>query len=646
MTSEVFLSNNFAEIIGLIFVYIIINMGSVLDKKDVHKFMNIFYCECAELIAFNLELITRYWSEPTATRIILSAIAYVLRAVLVYLFIRFIWPHEENRTARRILRIPIYICAVCGFSPFFTDVVYSFNASNIFIRGPLGGIFIVAVIGYVLLFVYYVIKQHKENEKINTMILLLIAFFIVSSTIMSTLYDIEWLGRISIVYGMVFCLFALENNRLKSMINILQENDELKKALDELQRVREKEKIYQKKILAAKQDAECANRAKTDFLLRMSHDIRTPLNGILGMLDIAERYRNDIEKRDNCQKKVRTSAEVLLELINEVLDMSKLESGKVVLEHVPFDLKDISRSVFTIISRQAEARGIEILEEDCRVPHCSLVGSPVHYKRIMTNILSNAIKYNKENGKIYIICREVSCNDNMVKIEFGCRDTGVGMTQEFLGHIFEVFSQEGDPVRTNYGGSGLGMSITKKLTDALGGEITVESEKGVGSFFDVIVPFEIDRSAESEKTVETETEPISVRGLKVLLTEDNDLNMEIARFLLKEEGAHVLEARNGKECVDMFVQSRPFEIDVILMDIMMPVMNGYEATRMIREMDRPDAKKIPIIAMTASAFAEDRIEAMKVGMNEHIAKPLDAKQVIKEIARNVSEYRSTDMDAS
>ena len=642
MTFEVFLSNNFAEIIGLIFIYIILNMENMLNKKDIRKFMNIFYCECAELIVFNLELVTRYWSEPTAARIILSAIAYVLRVVMVYLFIRIVWPHEENRTARRILKIPIYICVVCGISPFFTDIVYSFDASNTFIRGPLGGIFIVAVIGYVLLFVYYIIKQHKESEKINTMIFLLIAFFIIASTIMSTIYDVEWLGRLSIVYGMVFCLFALENNRLKSAINILQENDELRKALDELKRVREKEKVYQKKILAAKQDAECANRAKTDFLLRMSHDIRTPLNGILGMLDIAERYRTDIDKRDDCLKKVRDSAEILLELINEVLDMNKLESGRIVLEHVPFNLKDISRSVFTVISRQAESRGIEILEEDCRVPHYRLVGSPVHYKRIMTNILSNAIKYNKENGKIYITCREVSCDDNMVSIEFRCRDTGVGMTQEFLEHIFEPFSQENGSVRSSYGGSGLGMSITKKLTDALGGVITVESEKGVGTSFDVIVAFEIDGSVEEEKDVEAEKESASVRGIHVLLTEDNDLNMEIAGFLLKEGGAHVIEARNGKEAVDAFMRSRPFEIDVILMDIMMPVMNGYEATEKIREMDRPDAKKVPIIAMTASAFAEDRIAAKKAGMNEHIAKPLDTKLVIKTIARSVSEYKNAD----
>ncbi len=640
MTAEEFLSNNFAEIIGLVFIWVILKKENVLDKEDVRKLMNIFWCECAELITFNLEKITGYWSEPTAFRILLSAAAYVLRAVLVYLFIRFIWPHEDNKMARNILKIPVWICVVCAISPFFTDKVYSFSDTNHFVRGPLGWVFVVTVIGYVLLFVYYTVKQHKENEKINTMILLLIAFFIISATIMSTVYDVEWLGRISIVYGMVFCLFALDASKLKNMIYILQENEELKNALNELKTTREKEKVYQEKLLAAKQDAEQANRAKTDFLLRMSHDIRTPLNGIVGMLDVAERCREDISKRDECKEKIRESAQVLLELINEVLDMNKLESGNIVLEHVPFDMKAISKNVFTLVSRQAEVRGIKIIEEDCNVPHYRLIGSPVHYKRVMTNILSNAIKYNKENGKIYITCREIPNNENVVNIEFKCRDTGLGMSPEFVERIFEPFTQENEKNRSEYGGTGLGMSITKKLTDKMGGKITVESEQDRGTTFDVIIPFEIDKSEEKEKNEETGEISDSISGLKILVAEDNALNMEIAKFLLEEEGVSVVEARNGKEAVEAFAKSGFFEFDVILMDIMMPVMNGYEATENIREMTRPDAAKVPIIAMTANAFTEDRIATKEVGMNEHLAKPLDIKLVIQTIARNVGTYKN------
>ncbi len=402
---------------------------------------------------------------------------------------------------------------------------------------------------------------------------------------------------------------------------------------------REFEEEYRKRLLAAKQEAERANRAKTDFLLRMSHDIRTPLNGIMGMIDIAERYRTDLDKRDDCQRKLKESAQVLLELINEVLDMNKLESGKIVLEHVPMDLLAISRSVFTLIVKQAESRGIEIVEVDCKTPHFRLIGSPVHYKRILTNILSNAIKYNKDNGKIYVTCREVSCDGDTAYIEFKCRDTGIGMSPEFLEHLFDPFEQEDSTARSEYGGTGLGMTITKSLVDKMNGTITVESEKGVGSTFDVIVPFEINKAEPCDAAEEKEPETVSIRGFKILLAEDNALNMEIARFLLQEEGAEVLEAANGKEAAAAFAGSRPYAIDAILMDVMMPVMNGHEATKVIRAMDRPDAAAVPIIAMTASAFAEDRIAAKKAGMNEHLAKPLDTELVMRTIARCVEEYR-------
>lgn len=404
---------------------------------------------------------------------------------------------------------------------------------------------------------------------------------------------------------------------------------------------RERETAYQKKLFAAKLDAERANRAKTDFLLRMSHDIRTPLNGIIGMLDIADRYTNDLEQRDDCRKKIRESSQILLELINEVLDMNKLESGKVVLEHIPFDLIDISRGVFSVVLRQAETRGIELIEEDCHAIHPQLIGSPIHFKRIMTNILSNAIKYNRDNGRVYISCREVSSDENIAHIEFKCRDTGLGMEAEFLEHIFEPFVQENTTPRSRYGGTGLGMSIAKNLTDKMGGTITVESQKGVGTTFDVIIPFEIDRSESKEILVDIEAEAPSIRGVKILLAEDNELNMEIAKFLLEEYGAHIIEAENGQEAVEMFAKSAPFEIDAILMDIMMPLMDGYEATRTIRKMNRPDTKQIPIIAMTASAFAEDRIAARQAGMTEHLVKPLDTKLVIKTIAQSVSLYRGT-----
>ncbi len=407
---------------------------------------------------------------------------------------------------------------------------------------------------------------------------------------------------------------------------------------------REREEAYQRRLLAAKQEAERANRAKTDFLLRMSHDIRTPLNGIMGMLDIAEHCQDDLARRDDCRRKIRDSAQVLLELINEVLDMNKLESGKVVLEHVPFDLLELSRSVANVISRQVESRDLEIVEEGCYAPHRRLMGSPTHFKCIMTNILSNAIKYNVKGGKIYVTCRELSCDGRVAQIEFKCRDTGIGMSPEFMEHLFEPFTQENETARSEYGGTGLGMSITKSLVDKMGGTITVQSEKGTGSTFNIVLPFELNlgepmdqagaAADDGEKDAALATG--GVEGLTILLVEDNSLNLEIAEFLLKEGGAHVVTAGNGQEAVEAFAAAEPFEFDAILMDVMMPVMGGYEATRAIRRMNRADAAVVPIIAMTANAFAEDRIAAKEAGMNEHLAKPLETRPVIQAISRCVA----------
>ncbi len=626
MTIGEFLVNNFAEIVGLIFIWIILAKDNVLDQQDVRKLKNIVYCELAELIAFNLEKMLSFWSEPSPLRIILSAIAYVLRALLVYLFIRYIWPHENNKKAKVLLLIPIWICAICGISPFFTDIVYSFNSENIFVRGPLGGIFVVSVIGYVLLFGYYVMRRKENGPMIDQSILLLISFFIISATIMSTIYDMEWLGRISIVYGMVFCLFALDSNKLKNTIHVLQENEELKLALEELKE--------------AKQAAESADRAKTEFLLRMSHDIRTPINGMMGMLEIAEKCQDDMEKRDECREKIKDSSKLLLELVNEILDISKLESGEIILEHVSFHLLEISKEVYHSIKKLADDRGIEIVYSYGLDPNIRLIGSPLYIKRLILNILSNAIKYNKENGKIYISCKELDNDGKTMQVVFQCRDTGIGMTPAFLEHVFEPFTQEESAIHSKYAGSGLGMSITKSLVDKMGGTITVRSIKNEGTTFDVILPFEIDQSFHKENLRETEMKPASLKNLNILLVEDNELNMEIAQFLLQEEGVILTKAWNGKEALEQFEKSSIGQFDAILMDIRMPVMDGYEATKQIRACKRVDAKTIPIVAMTANAFTEDRFASKEVGMNAHLSKPLNMNLLIKTVVQLVDEYRS------
>ena len=393
----------------------------------------------------------------------------------------------------------------------------------------------------------------------------------------------------------------------------------------------EKDEKYKSELLIAAKKAEAANGAKTEFLQRMSHDIRTPINGICGMLDVADHYADDMEKQSECRTKIKEASNLLLELVNEVLDMSKLESDEVVLEEIPFNLSSISREVFVVIEQIAAEQNIRIEWEKKEITHRDLIGSPGHVKRVMMNILSNAVKYNRENGWIYISCMEIpSEQPGMTTMEFVCRDTGIGMTEEFQKCVFEPFAQEHTGSRTKFAGTGLGMAIAKNLVEKMGGTITFESKEGMGTTFVIRVPFKIDMDADKREEQKDVSEK-SIKGLHILLAEDNELNMEIAEFVLQNEGADVTKAWNGQEAVELFEKSRPGEFDVILMDIMMPVMNGYEATKRIRSLDREDAKTIPIIAMTANAFTEDRIRAKEAGMDEHIAKPVDAKLLVKVI---------------
>ena len=393
----------------------------------------------------------------------------------------------------------------------------------------------------------------------------------------------------------------------------------------------EKDEKYKAELLIAAKKAEAANEAKTEFLQRMSHDIRTPINGICGMVNMAEHYAGDLEKQTEYRTKVKKASNLLLELVNEILDMSKLESGEIVLEEIPFNLSSISREVFAVIKQMAAEQNIRIEWEKKEITHRDFIGSPGYVKRVMMNILSNAVKYNRENGHIYISCMEIpSEQPGMTTMEFVCRDTGIGMTEEFQKCVFEPFAQEHTGSRTKFAGTGLGMPIAKNLVEKMGGTITFESEEGAGTTFVIRVPFKIDMNADKREKQKDVSEK-SIKGLHILLAEDNELNMEIAEFMLQNEGTVVTKAWNGQEAVELFRKSKPGEFDVILMDIMMPVMNGYEATKMIRSLDREDAKTIPIIAMTANAFTEDRLRAKEAGMDEHIAKPVDGKLLIKVI---------------
>ena len=409
--------------------------------------------------------------------------------------------------------------------------------------------------------------------------------------------------------------------------------------LEHRKQEQEKDEKYKAELLKAAKRAEAANTAKTEFLQRMSHDIRTPINGICGMLDVADHYADNIEKQAECRAKIKEASHLLLELVNEVLDMSKLESDEVVLEKIPFNLRSIFEEILVVIEQVAAEQNIKIVDKEKEVTHWHLIGSPGHVKRILMNILSNAVKYNKENGYIYTSCREIpSEQPGMATIEFVCRDTGIGMEGAFQKRIFEPFAQEHAGSRTKFAGTGLGMPITKKLIEKMGGTITFESEKGVGTTFMIQIPFRIDTEADT-RIKQEERSKASIQGLHILLVEDNDLNMEIAEFVLENEGAIVIKAENGKEAVDIFQSSGIGECDAILMDIMMPVMDGLTASRIIRAMDRPDARTIPIIAMTANAFTEDKIKAKEAGMDEHIAKPLDRRVLVEVVARLINKEK-------
>ena len=411
----------------------------------------------------------------------------------------------------------------------------------------------------------------------------------------------------------------------------------------------EKDEKYKAELLIAAKKAEAANEAKTEFLQRMSHDIRTPINGICGLVNMADHYADNMEKQAECRAKIKEASNLLLELVNDVLDMSKLESGEVLMEEIPFNLSSISREVLVVIEQVAAEQNIKIVWEKKEITHRDFIGSPGYVKRVMMNILSNALKYNRANGYIYISCIEIpSKQPEMTIMEFICRDTGIGMTEEFQKHIFEPFAQEHAGSRTKFAGTGLGMPISKKLIEKMGGTITFESAEGIGTTFVIRVPFKIDLDADKREEQKDVSEN-SIKGLHILLAEDNELNMEIAEFVLQNEGADVTKAWNGQEAVELFRNSKPGEFNVILMDIMMPVMNGYEATKMIRSLDREDAKKISIIAMTANAFTEDRIRAKEAGMDEHLSKPIVIDEAIKTILRCLhidKEFKNTDSERS
>lgn len=388
----------------------------------------------------------------------------------------------------------------------------------------------------------------------------------------------------------------------------------------------------QKMLAEAYEEAKRANTAKTEFLSRMSHDIRTPINGILGMSRIAQQCIDDGNRVRDALSKIDEAGRQLELLINDVLDMSRLESGRTELTNEPFDLIKVLSSGYDPIMVMAEENNVKLAGAHFNIKHNRVVGSPLHLQRISLNILTNAIKYNKPGGEAETWLDEIPIDDTHSNYVFRIADTGVGMSEKFVKHLFEPFSREHTDAGTEYQGTGLGMAITKELLDLMGGSIEVESKLGVGSTFTMKIPFEI-CTGEIEPEKKEDHEKVSLDGMRILLVEDNSLNMEIATFMVETAGAIVTPARNGREAVDVYRSHPAGTFDVILMDVMMPEMDGLEATRQIRTSEQADSADIPIIAMTANAFAEDVKKCKAAGMNEHIAKPLDADRALHIIAR-------------
>ena len=376
-----------------------------------------------------------------------------------------------------------------------------------------------------------------------------------------------------------------------------------------------------------------ANKSKSDFLSRMSHDMRTPLNGIIGLLQIAERHFDDKDLLLESHKKMQVAANYLLSLINDVLQMSKIEDGNVPLTKDIIDFSELTKDIIDIIEQRAKERGIKMqfnAKNDIRYPF--VYGSPVHLRQIFLNIYGNCIKYNHIGGSIVTTSDYTETDDGVVMYEWTITDTGIGMSKEYKEHIFEPFSQERQYIGSAHHGIGLGMSIVKGLIEKMCGSIEVESEEGVGSTFIIKIPFKI---ASTPDKVNKQTSELKIDGLNLLLVEDNELNAEIAETLLSDEGAAVTVAKDGSQAVNIFKEKPEGSFDAILMDIMMPVMDGLTATKKIRTLNHPDAKKIPIIAMTANAFKEDKEKCLAAGMNAHLAKPIEIENVKKVLCEQI-----------
>lgn len=602
--------------------------NETLEAREKKYLKIILSVEFAELVAYNLELITASWDHPTALRILLSGIGYSLRPLIVYLFIMLVLPMNENdgkptakqNRTRLLLLIPEALAFLGGFSPFFTDMVYYYDSANVFHRGPLGYDSQVMTAIYLVIIVALAVRKHILEKQMERKMMLLVAIYPILAMSLEAAFNVRSIGRTAIVFSTIFFLHGLQVGKLRNTIYALSENETLKNTMAELE--------------AAKKEAERANAAKSDFLSRMSHDMRTPLNGIIGIIEINSRHNDPVLQEEN-RKKAKVAADHLLSLINDVLELSKLEDSRTPLVTKPFDIRTVVSDVMTMVRMRAAESGItlEYNDDPTVFVHPYVYGNPLYLRQIFLNIAGNAIKYNRPGGTVRGRIDYEGEEGDTVTYSCTVSDNGIGISEEFLAHIFEPFVQANNGARTTYQGVGLGMSIVKSIVDKMGGKIDVKSKLGEGSTFKVTIPYKIVPDELIPKQPEAaDISSISIKGTRILMAEDNQLNSEIAQYLLEDSGAVVTPVSNGRECVDAYKNSEEGTFDLILMDIMMPVMDGLTAAREIRSCERRDAD-IPIIAMTANAFSEDAKMSREAGMNAHLAKPLDINELIVAIAK-------------
>lgn len=430
------------------------------------------------------------------------------------------------------------------------------------------------------------------------------------------------------VAAVVACVLVLYGGAVTAVVLIRRRADR-RRLTDLLQQERD----YGDKLAKAAREASSANSAKAEFLRRMSHDLRTPINGIRGMVEVGDAHAEDLQKQTECRSKIWTASGLLLDLANEALDMSRLESGQVDLDPVPTNLVALNNEVRDILERQAEERFVTIVCDQQGLEHPYARVSVTHLKRLLVNIAGNAVKYNRQGGYVRLVCREVEPVDGVPVYEYTIADNGIGMSEEFQQHLYEPFSREEQQVEGASSGTGLGASIAKQLVELMGGTMSFMSALGQGTTFTIRLPFKKCKRSEIPQVVRVDAGVgNALQGLHVLLVEDNDLNAEIAQFTLDRAGAIVTHAKDGESAVEAFAASVPYEYDVVLMDIMMPGIDGLEATRQIRALNREDAATTPIIAVSANAFADDRRLSREAGMNAHLSKPVSSQELVEALA--------------